>query len=256
MRILAKIAYDGSAFSGFAPQRESNIVSVAGRLAEILGSVGIDSVLLAAGRTDKGVHATAQMITFDVARFWDLAYLRTILNKKSYPHIFFVSLRYVSQTFHPRFSAVWRAYRYLVSLQAPHPFIARFVSYERYGDLGRVREALELFRGRHDFALFKKRGTPSRDCVREITQSYAYIHRHLLVIHIRADGFLRSQVRLMLGAAFSYGRGDISKTQLQDQIDARTRHYTTPLSPNGLYLCGVGYSMSVSTILSSGAKIL
>lgn len=241
MRVLARIAYDGSAFSGFAPQKECGITSVANRLKEVLGSVGIDSEILAAGRTDKGVHATAQMISFDVIRLWDLGYLRTLLNKKSYPHIFFVSLRYVSEEFHPRFCAVWRAYRYLVSLQSPNPFIARFVSYEQYGDFARVCEALELFRGRHNFMLFQKQGTPSKDYVREITQSYAYSYRKLLVIHLRANGFLRAQVRLMLGAAFSYGRGELSKQQLQDQIEAKHRSYTMPLSPNGLYLCGVGY---------------
>ena len=78
MRILARLAYDGSAFSGFAPQKERGIISVAGRLREILGSVGIDSEILAAGRTDKGVHATAQMVSFDVARLWDLGHLRTL----------------------------------------------------------------------------------------------------------------------------------------------------------------------------------
>ncbi len=244
MRILAKIAYDGSAFSGFAPQKQRGIISVAGRLREILGSVGIDSEILAAGRTDKGVHATAQMISFDVVRCWDLGYLRDLLNKKSYPHIFFASLRYVSEAFHPRFCAVWRSYRYLVSLHTPKPFITRYVSYERYGDLVRVREALEMFKGRHNFALFKKQGTPSKDCVREVLQSYAYRYRDLLVIHLRSNGFLRSQVRLMLGAAFSYGRGELTRVQLQDQIDAKIQSYTMPLSPNGLYLCGVGYLWS------------
>lgn len=241
MRILARLAYDGSAFSGFAPQKERGIISVAGRLREILGSVGIDSEILAAGRTDKGVHATAQMVSFDVVRLWDLGHLRTLLNKKGYPHIFFVSLRYVSEEFHPRFCALWRSYRYIVSLHAPKPFIARYVSYERYGELARVREALSLFRGRHNFALFKKQGTPSRDCVREILQSYVYRYDDFLVLHLRANGFLRAQVRLMLGAAFSYGRAELSKQQLQAQIDAKIQSYTMPLSPNGLYLCGVGY---------------
>ena len=104
-----------------------------------------------------------------------------------------------------------------------------------------MREALSLFRGRHNFALFKKQGTPSRDCVREILQSYVYRYDDFLVLHLRANGFLRAQVRLMLGTAFSYGRAELSKQQLQAQIDAKIQSYTMPLSPNGLYLCGVGY---------------
>lgn len=257
MRVLAKIAYDGSAFSGFAPQKEQGIVSVSNTLYKILSRVGIDSKILAAGRTDKGVHASAQMITFDVTHRWDLAYLRTLLNKKSYPYIFFISLRYVSEDFHPRFWATWRAYRYLVGLQMPNPFSARFVSYEQFGDIHRLQEALRLFMGSHDFVFFKKQGTHSKDSIRTIMQSYAYVYRDFLIVHIRANGFLRAQVRLMLGASFSYARGELSKSQLQAQIDAQSRYHSTPVSPNGLYLCGVGYSsMSVSTMLSSGEKIL
>ena len=101
----AVIAYDGSVFSGFALQKDKRLKSVLGTLKEGFARVGIKSDIIGAGRTDKGVHATGQVICFQSAHFLDsqvqaIESLRFLLNAKLYPHIMVRSLHIVNDTFH------------------------------------------------------------------------------------------------------------------------------------------------------------
>ncbi|RDU54997.1 hypothetical protein CQA49_03975 [Helicobacter sp. MIT 00-7814] len=311
-KVLAIIAYDGSAFAGFAPQarnsarKDTSALGVSDKIALVLKSVGavcenIDSdkntqfasklesyddktstrcedlqnlgqsiknknLLLSAGRTDKGVHARNMPICFFLPQRRDLGRLREILNAKLYPHIFCKVLRFVAQDFHPRFLALSRTYCYIASKTAPNPFYARFVAWEDYGEFARVKEALGYFRGTHDFRLFCKGDLESKSSVREIFSIYcketsgnlakrassqSSQSSRLLIVRICAQGFLRAQVRLMLGAVFAYGRGEMSLESLRAQIDAKMPTskipaskipiYRVPVSPNGLYFENARY---------------
>lgn len=243
MRFLAKIAYDGSAFSGFAIQPDSHINTIEGKLNEVLQSVGIDSVILSAGRTDKGVHASAQMVSFESKLHWDLARLKGLLNQKLYPHIYCKDIWKVPNDFHPRFQALWRGYRYIATQKLPNVLYSRFVGFENYGDVLRVRESLKYFLGEHNFKFFKKQGTPNKSDIRHIFYINCFMYRDFFVITMRGNAFLRAQVRLMLGAAFAYGRGEITKTDLLMQLEGKKRVFWQPISPNGLYLSAVGYEI-------------
>lgn len=239
LRYKAVIAYDGSAFSGFALQKHKP--SVLGRLQEALARVGITGEILGASRTDRGVHATRQVISFEARHFEDTRHLQNLLNLKLYPHIMIRHLQVVDRGFHPRFHARWRAYRFLLCSKLPTPFASAYMSHEVIGDRVRFSHALAMFEGEHDFSLFKKNGSFTKDCRRVVLKSLYYRHGSLDVIYIRGNGFLRSQVRLMVGAALSVSRGELSREALQEQIHAKRGHYHFPISPNGLYLCGVGY---------------
>lgn len=236
----AVIAYDGSAFSGFALQQDKP--SVLGALKKAFLRVGINSEILGAGRTDKGVHSTGQVISFKSEYFAESAeFLRETLNSKLYPTIFIRSISVAPDGFHPRFCAKWRAYRYLLVQMRPLPFQAPYLSYEKIGDKRLFARALRLFEGTHNFEYFKKNGSLCRDYVRYIMKSRFYEYRDLGVVYIRGSGFLRSQVRLMVGSALAVSRGEISEKELQEQILCQAKHYSFPISPNGLYLCRVGY---------------
>lgn len=239
-RYKAVISYDGSAFYGFALQKHKP--SVLGALQDGFSRVGIRGEILGASRTDKGVHSTGQVISFESYHFKDIKHLQNLLNAKLYPHIAVRRLERVSEDFHPRFHALWRAYRFLLSSHAPSPFQSAYMSYEKIGDRALFQSALSMFQGRHNFALFKKNGSFTRDSIRDIFRIFSYQHKDLDVVYIKGNGFLRSQVRLMVGAALSVSRGELSLESLQEQIQAKKRHYNFPISPNGLYLCGVGYS--------------
>lgn len=238
-RYKAVISYDGSAFYGFALQKHKP--SVLGSLQAGLSRVGIQGEILGASRTDKGVHSTGQVISFKAHHFNDIKYLQNLLNAKLYPHIAVRRLERVSEDFHPRFAALWRSYRFLLSSHTPSPFHSAYISYEKIGDRALFQTALAMFKGQHNFALFKKNGSFTKDSMRHIFRIFAYQHKGLDIVYIQGNGFLRAQVRLMVGAALSVSRGELSLQDLQEQIEAQKRHYNFPISPNGLYLCGVGY---------------
>lgn len=237
----AVIAYDGSVFCGFALQKHKK--SVLGALQEAFSRVGISGEILGASRTDKGVHATAQVISFcnDFIHRYERDYVLWLLNTKLYPHIKIRSIHIVPPHFHPRFDAKWRAYRFLLTSTLPSPFASAYVSYEKIGDISRFHKALSLFKGVHNFAFFKKNGSYTKDDVRHIFDIRHYQYRGIDVVYMRANGFLRSQVRLMVGAALSVSRGEMSCNDLQEQILTQRQHYRYPITPQGLYLCGVGY---------------
>ncbi|WP_334097167.1 tRNA pseudouridine(38-40) synthase TruA [Helicobacter typhlonius] len=240
-RFKAVIAYDGSAFSGFALQKHRR--SVLGELIESFARVGIGGEILGASRTDKGVHATAQVISFQNKHIhrYDTHFLRSLLNAKLYPHIMVRSLCEVDSHFHPRFDAKWRAYRFLLSPTRPSPFASAYINYEKIGDMVRFHQALRLFKGTHNFVFFKKNGSYTKDDVRHIFDVRHYQRGGIDVVYMRGNGFLRSQVRLMVGTALSVSRGELSIENLQEQLLGKKRHYHYPISPQGLYLCGIGY---------------
>ena len=161
------LSYDGSRFDGFAVQRtKANTVS--NRLYEVFKSIGIFSKFNASGRTDKGVHATFQVIDVDVPLFWDdFKKLKSELNKKLKPDIYIKRIERVDDTFHSRYSAKRRVYRYIVSFKKSNPFEARYVTFlEKKPDKKLMSEAIKKFEGVHNFEAFKKSGGGTTNYVR------------------------------------------------------------------------------------------
>lgn len=255
-----RLAYNGANFSGSAPQHTpkqhtQSIASVSDSLSAALARLGIDSPILFAGRTDKGVHAIGMVARICLedkqAAHWDAARLHATLAPKLYPDIFLRDLWQVDSHFHPRFSAIARRYMYIFTPHTPLPFHAPFIAHERVGDLALLRECLSLCVGRHDFALFSKAGSNPKTTIRTI-DSATLLTRYYparpnacakpyYIVRISGNAFLRSQVRLLLGAAFAASRGAISLGDFARQLQGSARAYTIPASPQGLYLAKIWY---------------
>ncbi|PAF48572.1 tRNA pseudouridine(38-40) synthase TruA [Helicobacter sp. 12S02634-8] len=244
-RLKAVIAYDGSVFSGFARQRRAGIMSVTEAIESVLKNIGIDDTIIGAGRTDKGVHASGQVISFKALTQIKTDKIRSLLNQKLYPHIYIKNLQEVPLDFHPRFDAKARGYRYIFGSQFINPFISKYISQEKFGDTMRIQEALKLFVGVHHFGYFKKQGSPTKSDVREILSARIYPHKIFSqtyqVIYLEGRGFLRSQVRLMVGIILAYSRGEVRLEDITLQLEGQKRVFSCPVSPNGLYLCRVVY---------------
>ncbi|BCD46588.1 tRNA pseudouridine(38-40) synthase TruA [Helicobacter suis] len=242
-RFKLVLAYDGSAFSGFAKQ--AGLYTVEGRLIKALESLQIPSKILAAGRTDRGVHATHQVIAFNTCDIWSSSKLLKHLAPKLGYFIACKSLEEVPLSFHPRFEATRRRYRYFLSLAKPSPFLSRFVGYHPCGDMGILKQALELFKGEHDFKFFSKSGSDPKSTIRSIYKAFCYPYMlynlPCLVLVFEANSFLRSQVRLMLGAALACSLKQISLEDLYKQITLQRRFLMRAVSPSGLYLSSVFY---------------
>jgi tRNA pseudouridine38-40 synthase len=253
LRILAITTYDGSKFFGLQSQKnEKN--TVLGHFSVALSKMGIFSKLLASGRTDAGVHATYQPITFDLPEFWiqkmelfGVGFLLSHLNKQLSPYIYVKKLYSVQDDFHPRFDAVRRVYRYVLT-QSYSPFLADYAGFAANIDKQKIKHAIKLFEGRHDFGLFRKKGSDNKSDVREIFGTSAYEHKEFFVLRFEANSFLRSQIRLMSSALLKISSGELSEDELLEQLNGEKQHSTSLAPPSGLYLCDVCFKNEITPL--------
>ncbi len=244
MIIKCVISYDGSKFYGFQRQTEdggNRHVTVESRFEEALKAVGINAKILGAGRTDRGVHGSGQVISFEAPFFWqDLVKMKNHLGDKLKPYIYIRSLQIANDNFHPRYDAKRRVYRYLISKREYSPFSADYVLFKKL-DLEKVNEAMNCFIGKHDFEFFRKTGSDENGTEREIFKAFAYKHKDLTVLYFEGDGFLRSQIRLMTAAILEYEAGNITLEDLKKQLGKKEKIVRKPAPHTGLYLAKILY---------------
>ena len=240
MRVKAIISYDGSHYFGFQKQTSTN-KTITHDVEEALHLLQIHANIVGSGRTDAGVHASGQVIHFDLPEYWtDLEKLKLNLNRKLHD----ISIKHITQVsddFHARFSAKKRLYRYVFKTTKPSVFEQRHISYYDTFDTFKLIEALKCFEGKHDFEYFRKTGSHTHTTIRKIYMTrYKEYHGYHL-IYFQANGFLRSQVRMMVDMAMSYAKGEISLVQLKEQLNCQKKHSTKLAPQEGLYLAKVLY---------------
>ena len=247
MNIACVIAYDGSRFNGFISGNPS-LPSVKECFEKTLKRIGINSNIIASGRTDKHVHATYQVINFHTNLKMPLEKMKKLLNDRLYPHIMIRHVMVENDDFHARFSAKMRFYKYIFSDENISPFLSSYISRLPFGDVDKLRFGLGLFLGRHDFSMFAKYDSQQTSYIREIYKAslfHAKVHGiDCLVAHIGANGFLRAQIRIMLKACVDFSKDKISQKDLQRQIDndISLKYPIRELAPpHGLYLSRVVY---------------
>ena len=240
MRVKAVIAYDGSTFLGFQKQKSTkNTIQYV--IENALHSLHIYSDIVASGRTDAGVHASGQVIHFDLPLFWtDLSKLKRALNQKL-KEVQFKHITKVSPDFHARFSAKKRLYRYVFKTDRVSVFEQKYISQYKTFNTELLQEALTLFEGKHDFDYFRKTGTITHTSKREIYKAQYKQRGKYHFIYFQANGFLRSQVRMMVDAAMSYAKDELSLKALKAQLNLQEKHTTRLAPPQGLYLAKIEY---------------
>ncbi len=241
MRVKMTLSYDGSKFYGFQIQN-SGVATVANRLCEIFDSLGIKSDFAASGRTDRGVHALSQVISLDLPSYWrDLRHLKRCINEKALPSIYIDKIEVVDKDFHARFSAKKRAYRYVISDKKPNVFLSDYVLFVEPFDCLKIKESVDIFKGTHDFSYFAKEGSGVSHYKREIYKTRFYRFGDFYIFGFEADGFVRSQIRLMVSALLKVGFGKLDIDDLKDQLSLKKSIVRDPVEPNGLYLSRIWY---------------
>lgn len=243
MRIAAGIEYDGTAFCGWQRQRGQPSVQEA---VERAFSVVADHpvVVVCAGRTDTGVHATAQVVHFDThavrtPRSWTLG-----ANSNLPPEVVVRWVQEVPQDFHARFSARARAYRYVILNRWVRPALLRHrVTWQhRPLDVMRMHEAAGYLLGRHDFSTFRALQCQAKSPVRTLHRCEVVRDGDLVYIDVEADGFLHHMVRNIAGVLMAVGRGERAPEWVAELLALRDRTrggVTAP--PEGLYFTRVVY---------------
>jgi tRNA pseudouridine38-40 synthase len=240
MRVKAIIVYDGGKFQGFQKQKSTkNTITSSIEIA--LRSLGIKESIRGSGRTDAGVHATGQVIDFVVPEFWqDLKRLQYELNRKL-KHIAIKRMSFVPDDFHSRFSAKRRRYRYLFKTTTPSIFEKPYVAYYPSFNQEALTNALKCFEGEHDFSNFIKTGSVTHTNVRTIYKAKYKKYKNYHLIYFEANGFLRSQVRMMVEASMQVALGQWSIEALQKQLNLEEKHLTKLAPAEGLYLARIIY---------------
>ncbi|HEU4464704.1 MAG TPA: tRNA pseudouridine(38-40) synthase TruA [Gemmatimonadota bacterium] len=249
MRARAVLQYDGTAYRGW--QRQADAVTIQETCEAALARVVGPTVVVAAGRTDTGVHARGQVVHFDTAAGLSPAALRRAWNAYLPPDIWVARLARAAPDFHARYDAVARTYRYRLALgrMAPSPFVRRFAwPVDRPLDWSRMEDATRSITGTHDFRRFAKGAgdhppragsEPGRCAVRRARWIRS---REGRVLEVTADRFLRHMVRALVGAIVAAGLGRIDVDEIRSALDADgSRPRATYAPPQGLFLWAVEY---------------
>ena len=235
------LAYDGSGFRGYA--RQEGLRTVQGELERALGTVLGSNVLTAvAGRTDAGVHALGQVVSFEYVGDLDIERLPRSVNGIVGPELVVRSVSSAPDGFNARFSATSRRYRYLIDTGAPDPLTRSFVwNVGTQLDVGAMRDVSQAFVGELDFSSFC-RSVEGKSNVRRVSEFEMDEEGSRLTIWIQANAFCHQMVRSIVGYLYDVGRGFTDPNLVEDVISARNRSYVATVAPpHGLTLMEVGY---------------
>jgi tRNA pseudouridine38-40 synthase len=242
--IRMTVAYDGTAFHGFARQRDQR--TVAGVIEAALAKVLRTEIDLAcAGRTDAGVHAWGQVVSFVAPPGADPDTLRDRLNRMLGPEVVVREARFAAPGFDARHSARARTYRYTVlNRREPDPFMARTAWWVPEAiDLHALELAADPFIGEHDFAAFCRRGPAGSTTVRRILASEWHdLGDGLLRYEVRATAFCWQMVRALVGTQVEAGLGRRRPGAMLSILRGGDRAAAGALAPpHGLCLWHVAY---------------
>ncbi len=241
------VEYDGTDFCGYQMQGqgERTVQSV---LARAVGTITQQDVTLsAAGRTDTGVHALGQIVSFETTARVPTERLAIALNSILPRDVSVANAEDAPEGFHARFSARRRTYTYLVWTRR-----SRSALWGRYSlhvrrplDVDVMRRAGGVLIGSHDFAAFAKSGgDPGPTTVRDLQAlSMRRLASGVIVFRVSASGFLRSMVRNVVGALLEVGVGDLPPEAVGAILISRdrTQNPCAPAAPHGLCLLRVDY---------------
>lgn len=227
------VSYNGAPFSGFA--RQPGQLTVQGELEQALSLVFRRPMeVVCSGRTDAGVHALGQVVSFDVANDElegrNLYSLRRSLNALTHEDITVREVEERQPGFSARFDAQWREYHYHVCLDEVPPLFMRDFSWYVHGqlDIDAMREAAAHLVGEHDFKSFcmaaSAVGKPTCRNVHEISLSREMIMGEgILTIKVVGNAFLHSMVRTIVGTLVMVGRGQRKPEWVREVLEARNR---------------------------------
>ena len=247
-RVALIIQYDGTYFSGW--QRQKNAVSVQQILENALFKVSNQIIkTFASGRTDAGVHASGQVVHFDIEFVIPADRYSVVLNNRLPPTIRILESVEVKNSWHACYSSVYRHYRYLINnSKIPNLFLNKW-SWHRYQkslDEFSMSNALNGMLGEHDFYAFQKSGSNRLTSVTTIKSIELERSEDLILIDIKATGFLYGMVRSIVGQLVLVGEKKISPEIFKDRWKSKNKQDVRESAPaNGLCFVNSVYKETI-----------
>ncbi|MDD5503683.1 MAG: tRNA pseudouridine(38-40) synthase TruA [Candidatus Omnitrophica bacterium] len=248
--IRLNIAYDGTNYKGWQIQAKGAGASYPQKTIQHEIETALSGIFTArvkvigSGRTDAGVHALGQVANFKLNNSMPCNRILRALNSVLPRDIVITSVTDVKESFHSRFDAISKLYRYRIFNCPCAPLFDRLyqyhIPYKINHDL--MISASRVLIGRHDFRSFQASGGKKIDPVREIISLSISRRGNVISMYIEADGFLYNMVRNIVGTLVEIGRGKIQPEHIRDILKARDRREAGPTAPaKGLCLMRVKY---------------
>lgn len=237
------VEYDGSSYSGF--QRQADALTVQEELEQALSSIAAERITVhAAGRTDRGVHATQQVVSFETSverpdKAWVLGTNSMLPND-----IGVVWVQAVNAGFHARYSALWRRYLYVYGhREAFQVFLRDFISWTDVAlDIDRMSGVADLFLGEQDFSSLRAASCTSTTPFRHVYHLEVIDTGPFVIVDIVANAFLLHMVRNLAAVLHDVGRNVLTRSDVKALMASCDRSRSPPTAPpSGLYLTAVGY---------------
>lgn len=244
-RYKLTIEYDGSGFAGWQRQQEKlSVQEVLENAISLFCGEKVEAI--AAGRTDAGVHATAQVVHIDLSVDHPPRTVEHAINFHLMPHLVSVlTAEKVSNDFHARFSATGRRYLYRIINRSSRLALDAGRAWRVFEKLDTdvMQEAAQQLLGQHDFTSFRDTQCQAKSALKTLDRLDVVRHGAEIRIHAEARSFLHHQVRIMVGTLMEVGKGRRKPSDMKAILEAKDRSaagQTAP--PEGLYLVGVRYS--------------
>lgn len=243
MKIFGRCSYKGTNYYGW--QKQVDYLSVQATIEEALSKVYNSKIdIVGSGRTDAGTHALKQCFHYVCEREKDLNLLTYSLNKMLPDDIKIISLEVVDDNFHARYSAKRKVYEYHIVLDGKDPFAYEF-SYVFPMDFDFVlfKEALLYFKGEHNFQNFTSKEEDEDNFIRTIYMIDVDKTDNLIKVTFEGNGFMRYQIRNMVGSAISVASKKEEMSFIKNRLDnLQERNIVSYKAPScGLYLVDVMY---------------
>ena len=249
MRFALVVEYDGTDFSG--SQYQANARTVQGELEQAANTVFgvVDGRMRLASRTDAGVHAIGQIATFDTNVRKPASEIRNALNGNLASDVRVHEVREMPDDFDPRRDAIAREYRYVINDAATASPVNRRTEHHVRQNLddSAMDKAAKLFEGIHDFASFAAATTDESSTIRHVESARVYRRSdNRVIFDIRANAYVRQQIRRIVAALIFVGNGSSSIEKIQSLVEVPARNSATQNAPpHGLTLLRVVYPTSL-----------
>ena len=243
MRFLIKFSYDGTNYSGF--QAQKGLDTIEKRMNDALTKInnGKKTTITATGRTDKGVHALSQYAHVDIEVNITEKKLKKAMNSNLPDDIHVIETKIVDDFFHARYNVKEKTYKYILNTKEYNPLERNYVFQYNYAlDINSMMEAIKYFIGKHDFRAFVTDNKEKENCIRTITKATIKEEKGKIIFTFTGDGFLRYQVRNMVGILIRVGENKLLPKDVDKILKSKDRTKSGKTAPSeGLYLVDVKY---------------
>ncbi len=242
MIVKLVIEYDGTNYYGF--QHQDDLPNIEDLLISSISNIDKSvSKIYGSGRTDRFVHAKGQVVHFETSK--QIAEYKWVSSINSFlpDDIKVVELKYMPEDFHARFSAISKKYSYLIKTEDYHVFDRNYFGYYPKVDFNLLEECFDILKGTHDFKGFcSSKINELKDTNRTIFDIQLIKHSNYYEISFHGSGFLRYQIRKMVGSLIEVGLGKLSKEKFSNILTSKDPSLSNKMAlPQGLYLMEVNY---------------